>query len=88
MLNYTKYIRRLTVCADARMKELLDARNIEEADECWKLCSGWIAGAELVAVCITDSTLRDELDEMLEEFRRVMNATHSMMLTRLGGESS
>ena len=88
MLNYTKYIRRLTICADERMSELLDARAIEEAAECWNHYSGWLAGAVLVAGCITDSDLRDELDAMLGEIERDMDAAYHRTVAGLGGEDA
>lgn len=88
MLNYTKYIRRLTICADERMSELLDARAIEEAAECWNHYSGWLAGAELAAGCLTDSTLREELNEMLDGIKRDMDAAYSRTVAGLGGEDA
>ena len=88
MLNYTKYIRRLTICANERMEELLDARSTEETAECWNACSGWLAGAELAAGCITDSDLRDELDAMLDEIKRDMDAAYSRTVAGLGGEDA
>lgn len=88
MINYTKYIRRLTICANERMEELLDARAIEEAAECWNHYSGWLAGATLVAGCITDSDLRDELDAMLDEIKRDMDAAYSRTVAGLGDENA